>query len=110
MQVMGSMPVHHAITLVQADPDQSTATRSATALAGGWMVGGPVGGADEPVPGTVKEPVRLVIEFHRDMAATVQISVSASRVTNCECAAILALVHHVKSDRLAAVGQICRIT
>jgi hypothetical protein len=41
-----------------------------------------VGSANQPLPRVIKKPVRLVVHFHRDVDAAVQVSMNMPVVTN----------------------------
>lgn len=57
LQVVRSMPVHHTITLRQGNFHQPAAAGATRTLAGARQIGGPVGGAQQPMARVVKKTV-----------------------------------------------------
>lgn len=103
------MPAHDTIKLGCVNLDQTSATGATAAGAGLRLIKGAVRGAHQPVTGTVKKTVRLVIHLHRHMGAAVQVSMHLALVTNGKGTTRLAAIEHVKWNSVSAIDQIGRI-
>ena len=103
-----SMPVDRAVMLAGINLDETTAARPAAAGARLRLVNGAMRSAHQPLPGVVKELVRLIVHFHRDMGAAVQVGVGLIPKAYGKGTTSPALVNHLKGDRRGAVDELGR--
>ena len=96
LQVWRSMPVHRAAAFRQGDFHQATPAGPCGALTGIGQVSCSVRGAQQPLARVVKETVGLIVHLHGYMGAPVEIGMRRSPVADCEGAACLPAINHIK--------------
>lgn len=99
------MPIDQAIVFSQRKLDQTTTARTTCTDTRIGHIGGAMRGAEQPAPGIVKKTPWLVVHLHRHMGAAVQISMHPLLVADGKSLAVLAGVHHVKSNSPSAMVQ-----
>jgi hypothetical protein len=87
LQVGASMPVHDAVALAQRYLDQSAAAGAPRHSPFG-SVHGAMRGTHQPTAGAVEKTVGLVVHFHRNMGALVQVGIHLAFKTDGKAAEV----------------------
>ena len=101
------MPVHYAIEFRHIDLHQTTTAWSPGASTGFGLVRGCVGCAQQPMAGDVEYTIGLVVQFHCDVAAAIQLGVGLTLIPDSKSTACLAPVQHIERHAIARFGQVC---
>lgn len=103
------MPVNNSRCFRKLNFDQSTLAWAAGTLAGVRPVGRAMAGAQKPPSLGVEHPVRLPVQFHRDMGAAIKVGMDDAFETDGKGAASLPCEHHIKRHSQSAFQQIVGI-
>src|SRR5450830_1761658 len=110
VQVIGSMPVHHAIRFRELDADQATSAGAASALTGVGRVDRTMGGTEQPPPRIVKETIGPVVHLHGHMGAAIQVSMGTTLIAYGKGAAGLPGIDHIEGHSVPTLDQIVAVT
>lgn len=100
--------MHDAVELGQRNFDQTASARTTLALATAWAVAGTMGGTQQKVTSEVKKAVGLIIHFHGNMGAAVEVGVRHPLVTYSKRSTRLPRIDNIERNGQAAILQISR--